>query len=39
MMTENIALYTSLGYHETHRGEEHGLHRVYMAKPLSPTAR
>jgi ribosomal protein S18 acetylase RimI-like enzyme len=35
MMTENIALYTRLGYQETHRGEEHGLHRVYMAKILS----
>jgi len=37
MMTENIALYTRLGYHETHRAEEHGLHRVYMSKPLSLT--
>ena len=34
MMTENIALYTNLGYHETHRGEEHGLQRMYMVKSL-----
>jgi len=37
MMTENIALYTRLGYRETHRAEERGLQRVYMAKPLSQT--
>ena len=33
-MTENIALYTRRGYVETHRAEEHGLHRVYMSKLL-----
>lgn len=31
-MTENIALYTRLGYVETHRVEEKGLRRVYMSK-------
>jgi GNAT superfamily N-acetyltransferase len=34
MMTENIALYTRVGYVETHRGFEKGLHRVYMTKAL-----
>jgi ribosomal protein S18 acetylase RimI-like enzyme len=34
-MTENIALYSRIGYTETHRGEEKGLRRVYMRKPLS----
>jgi GNAT superfamily N-acetyltransferase len=34
LMTENIALYTRLGFRETHRGEEHGLHRVYMTRDL-----
>ena len=33
-MTENIALYTRLGYAATHRGEENGLRRVYMRKSL-----
>ena len=33
-MVENIALYTRLGYAETHRAEEKGLKRVHMAKPL-----
>lgn len=33
-MTRNIALYTRLGYVETHRAEEIGLRRVYMAKVL-----
>jgi ribosomal protein S18 acetylase RimI-like enzyme len=33
-MTENLALYTRRGYVETHRAEEQGLRRVYMAKPL-----
>ena len=37
MMTENIALYTRVGYAETHRIEEKGLRRVYMRKPLTPT--
>ncbi len=33
-MTENIELYSRRGYFETHRGEEQGLRRVYMSKPL-----
>jgi ribosomal protein S18 acetylase RimI-like enzyme len=33
-MTENVALYTRIGYRETHRVEEKGLRRVYMRKPL-----
>ncbi|WP_428488244.1 GNAT family N-acetyltransferase [Rhodopila sp.] len=33
-MTENIALYSRIGYVETHRGEEKGLPRVYMTKSL-----
>jgi ribosomal protein S18 acetylase RimI-like enzyme len=33
-MIENIKLYSSLGYAETHRGEEKGLRRVYMTKIL-----
>jgi ribosomal protein S18 acetylase RimI-like enzyme len=35
MMTENIALYTRLGFRETGRGREAGYDRVFMAKPLS----
>jgi ribosomal protein S18 acetylase RimI-like enzyme len=33
-MTQNIALYSRIGYVETHRGEEKGLRRVYMIKAL-----
>ncbi|QKD02479.1 GNAT family N-acetyltransferase [Mesorhizobium loti] len=33
-MTQNIALYSRIGYVETHRGEEKGLRRVYMTKAL-----
>ena len=33
-MTENIGLYSRIGYVETHRALEKGLRRVYMAKPL-----
>jgi GNAT superfamily N-acetyltransferase len=33
-MTENIALYTRIGYSETHRARENGLNRVFMVKPL-----
>ncbi len=33
-MTENIALYQRIGYVETHRATEAGLHRVYMSKTL-----
>jgi len=35
LMGENIALYYRIGYSETHRAEERGLKRVYMAKPLT----
>ncbi len=31
-MTENIALYTRLGWHETERRTEHGFQRVFFAK-------
>ena len=34
-MTENIALYSRLGYCETHRGEEKGLRRLSMTKVLT----
>jgi GNAT superfamily N-acetyltransferase len=34
MMTENIALYTRLGFRETARGREAGYDRVFMAKRL-----
>lgn len=34
-MTENIALYSRIGYVETHRVTENGLRRVYMTKQLS----
>ena len=34
-MTENLRLYARIGYAETHRAEEKGLRRVYMAKPLA----
>jgi len=34
VMTENIQLYSRIGYSETHRGEERGLRRVYMTKTL-----
>ena len=33
-MTENIALYTRIGFVETHRISEKGYDRVYMAKRL-----
>ncbi|PWU27138.1 GNAT family N-acetyltransferase [Pseudomonas sp. RW407] len=32
LMTENIALYTKLGYQETHRATEDGFARVFMRK-------
>lgn len=35
IMTENVALYTRIGYRETHRAEEKGLRRIYMLKTLS----
>jgi ribosomal protein S18 acetylase RimI-like enzyme len=34
IMTENLALYSRLGFVETHRGEEIGLNRVYMSKMI-----
>jgi N-acetylglutamate synthase-like GNAT family acetyltransferase len=34
IMTENLALYSRLGFVETHRGEAIGLQRVYMSKKL-----
>lgn len=34
-MTENIAIYTKMGYEETHRRQEDGFDRVYMAKGLT----
>jgi GNAT superfamily N-acetyltransferase len=33
-MTENVALYTRIGYAETHRLKQKGLRRVYMRKLL-----
>ncbi len=33
-MTENIALYTRLGFVETGRGQQAGYHRVFMTKRL-----
>ena len=33
-MVENIALYTSLGFRETHREDRSGRKAVYMEKPL-----
>lgn len=35
IMTENIALYTRIGYRETHRAQEKGLRRIYMLKTLT----
>jgi GNAT superfamily N-acetyltransferase len=34
VMTENLALYTWLGYQETHRQTTDGYHRVFMEKQL-----
>ena len=36
-MTENIALYTRLGFRETGRGQEAGYNRVFMTKPIAAT--
>lgn len=33
-MVENIAIYTRMGYAETHRADNRGWKRVYMAKNL-----
>jgi ribosomal protein S18 acetylase RimI-like enzyme len=38
-MTENIALYTRLGFRETGRGTEAGYDRVFMAKPIGANSR
>ena len=35
-MTENIALYTRIGFAETGRGREGGYDRVFMSKRVSP---
>lgn len=37
-MTENIELYGRLGFIETHRLEEKGFRRVYMAKDIRPAS-
>lgn len=37
VMTTNIALYSRIGYTETHRAEEKGLRRIYMTKQLTPS--
>lgn len=37
-MVENIALYESLGFVETHRAEESGFNRVYMTKLLDASS-
>lgn len=34
-MTENVNLYGRMGYVETHRAEESGFRRIYMAKTLA----
>jgi ribosomal protein S18 acetylase RimI-like enzyme len=34
IMTENLTLYSRLGFVETRRGEEMGLNRVYMSKTI-----
>jgi ribosomal protein S18 acetylase RimI-like enzyme len=36
-MTENVALYTRLGFIETGRGHESGYDRVFMRKSLPPS--
>lgn len=36
VMTENIAIYTHLGYHEIDRRTEHGYRRVFMERILQP---
>ena len=36
-MTENIALYTRLGFRETGRGRDAGYDRVFMTKPIAAT--
>jgi ribosomal protein S18 acetylase RimI-like enzyme len=36
-MTENLALYSRLGYHEVGRRTENGFERVFLSKGLAPT--
>ena len=36
VMTENLAFYLRSGYHETHRGDQDGFHRVYFSKTVLP---
>jgi hypothetical protein len=33
-MSENLAIYRTLGYLETHRATQDGFARVFMRKPL-----
>jgi GNAT superfamily N-acetyltransferase len=35
-MTENLAYYPKRGYVETHRAQQHGFHRVFFRKPVTP---
>lgn len=37
LMTENLALYQRLGFHETGRVNEKGYHRIYMTKITGQT--
>lgn len=39
IMTENLAIYTHLGYRETGRRTDDGYRRVYLEKPLRPAGR
>jgi ribosomal protein S18 acetylase RimI-like enzyme len=39
LMTENIALYSHLGYVKAHRAEEKGYSRIYMEKRLLERSR
>ncbi len=39
IMVENVALYSRIGYRETHRAEEKGLKRIYMLKTLAADRR
>ena len=34
LMAENLTLYSSLGYIETHRGEQNGYSRIFLEKSL-----
>lgn len=38
LMTENLALYQRLGFHETSRVNEKGYHRIYMTKSTGQTS-